>query len=172
MPRHTRIVVADTSVLINFLHLERLDLLERLPGYSFYVSEHVVAEVTRPDQATPLQGSLEASRLHRAVMTDATEIAVYDELRRTLGDGESATLAIAECRGWMVACDEKRRFRREAEARLGADRILNTVSLIVIAIVDGLVTVDEADGFKQRLAERRFYIRAASFADLIPRSGT
>ena len=30
----TRIVVADTSVLINFLHLGRLDLLELLPATS------------------------------------------------------------------------------------------------------------------------------------------
>ena len=54
----TRIVIADTSVLINFLHLGRLDLLELLPGYQFHVPEHVVAELKRPDQATTFAVSL------------------------------------------------------------------------------------------------------------------
>ena len=135
-----RIVVADTSVLINFLHLGRLDLLGRLPGYSVYIPEHVVAEMTR-----------------------------YAALRRGLGDGEAACLAIAEHRGWLVACDEKKRFRREAEATLGSNRILNTVSLIVLAILEGLVTVGEADEFKEQLAGRRFRILATSFSELLPR---
>jgi predicted nucleic acid-binding protein len=51
MSQPTRIVVADTSVLINFLHLDRLDLLGALPGYGFWIPEHVVAEITRPEQA-------------------------------------------------------------------------------------------------------------------------
>ena len=164
----TRIVVADTSVLINFLHLDRLDLLEQLPGYAFCIPEHVLAEIIRPEQAASLKARLDAGRLQLAVMSEMSEIGSYDALRRTLGDGEAASLALAECRGWFIACDEKRRFRREAEARIGANRILNTVSLLVLAILEGLVTVEEADVFKDRLAERRFHIRVASFADLLP----
>ncbi len=164
-----RIVVADTSVLINFLHLGRLDLLERLPGYSFHVPEHVVAEITRPEQAASVQAALDAGQLRLAVMTDVAEMTRYTALRRGLGDGEAACLAIAEHRGWLVACDEKKRFRREAEATLGSNRILNTVSLIVLAILDGLVTVDEADELKEQLARRRFLIRATSFSELLPR---
>jgi predicted nucleic acid-binding protein len=114
-----------------------------------------------------LKAGLDAGRLQIAVMTDISEVERYDVLRRTLGDGEAASLALAECRGWFIACDEKRRFRREAEARIGADRILNTVSLLVLAILEGLVTVEEADVLKERLAERRFH-GVASFADLLP----
>lgn len=93
----------------------------------------------------------------------------YAELRRVLGDGEAASLAIAEARGWIVACDEKRRFRREAEARLGAARIVNTPGLIVAAIVENLISVAEADTFKERLVERRFRIAVDSFATLVPK---
>ena len=130
MPAAPRIVITDASVLINFMPLDRIDVLERLPGYEFHVSEHAAeGGVTRPEQAAPLKASLDAGRIRRAVMTDAVEISCYAELRRMLGDGEAANLAIAETRGWMIACDEKRRFRREAEARLGTSRIVNAPSL-------------------------------------------
>ena len=169
MVKVSRIVIADASVLVNFLHLDRLDLLERLPGFEFHVSEHAAAEVTRPVQAATLEESIDAGRLRLAAMTDTVEISRYAELRRALGDGEAASLAIAETRGWLIACDEKRRFRREAEGRLGPARILNTVSLIVLAIREGLIAVAEADAFKERLAERRFRINVASFNDLLPK---
>lgn len=115
-----------------------------------------------------MKARLDTGRFQVALMTEISELERYDALRVTLGDGEAASLALAECRGWFIACDEKRRFRREAEARIGADRILNTVSLLVLAILGDLVTVEEADVFKERLAERRFHIRVASFADLLP----
>jgi len=87
MSQPTRIVVADTSVLINFLHLDRLDLLGELPGYAFWIPEHLVAEITRPEQAVSLKAGLDAGRLQIAVMTDISEVERYDVLRRTLGDG-------------------------------------------------------------------------------------
>lgn len=164
-----QVVISDTSVLLNFMHIERLDLLENLPGYAFHVSEHVVAEVTRPDQAALLAASLEAGKIQLVTMQDATEISRYAELRHFLGDGEAATLAIAEKRGWMVACDEKKRFRREAEASIGAKRILNTVSLFVLAILKDRLTIAEADVLKDRLAKRRYRINIGSFAELMPR---
>ena len=47
------------------------------------------------------------------------ELATYAELQHIMGSGEAACLAMAETRGWLIAPDEKRRFRREVIARLG-----------------------------------------------------
>ena len=41
-----RLVVLDTSVLLNFLRVGRLDLLVELPGHEFLVTDHVRGEVT------------------------------------------------------------------------------------------------------------------------------
>ncbi len=37
-----RVVVTDTNILINLIHIGRLDLLGKLPPYSFVVPEEVV----------------------------------------------------------------------------------------------------------------------------------
>jgi hypothetical protein len=43
------------EILINLIHVGRLDLLGKLPPYSFVVPEEVVKEVTASDQAQALQ---------------------------------------------------------------------------------------------------------------------
>jgi len=44
--------VLETSVLVNFLKIDRVDLLARHPSYEFIITEHVRAEITQhyPDQ--------------------------------------------------------------------------------------------------------------------------
>ena len=41
-----QVVVTDTNILINLIHVGRLDMLGQLPGYEFAVPEQVVIEVT------------------------------------------------------------------------------------------------------------------------------
>jgi predicted nucleic acid-binding protein len=41
----TRVVVTDANVLINLLHVSRLDLLSTLPGHEFVVPEHVAGRL-------------------------------------------------------------------------------------------------------------------------------
>jgi len=43
-----RVVVTDTNILINLIHVNLLDLLGKLPPYSFVVPEEVVKEVREP----------------------------------------------------------------------------------------------------------------------------
>jgi predicted nucleic acid-binding protein len=81
--------------------------------------------------------------------------------------GEAACLALAIEKGWSIASDERRRFRREAEARIGKDRILGTADLFVLAIQTGVLTVQEADADKLRLEQQRFRMPFGSFRDLL-----
>jgi len=161
------VVVTDANVMINFIHIGRLDLLAKLPGMRFVVPEHVVAEITDATQADALRAALDAGGLDEVRMTDADEISRYAELAATLGRGESACLAMAEARGWTVASDERRAFRRTAVDRLGEQRLLTTPALIVHAIRAGLVTVAKADQWKRLLEQRRFRMKFASFGELL-----
>ena len=69
------VVLTDTSVLINFLHLDRLDLLGKLPGYEFQVPDHVVEEIRDP-----------------------VEIESYARFHRTLGKNRPLVVPSSGCR--------------------------------------------------------------------------
>jgi len=84
-----------------------------------------------------------------------------------MGKGEAACLAMAEARGWMIASDEKKRFRREVTARLGLERLVTTAGLFVIAIRAGVISVEEADQAKEILERHRFRMAFRSFRELV-----
>jgi hypothetical protein len=84
-----------------------------------------------------------------------------------MGSGEAACLALAETKGWVIASDEKKRFRREAETRLGPDRLLTTPGIFVLAIRARQMTIEEADAAKALLEQRRFKMNFTSFREVI-----
>lgn len=166
-PGTTSIVITDTSILINLSHTGHLALLGRVVGLRFVVPDEVVAEVTEPDQLRALEAAIADGSLRRESIISVDELALFAEFSQILGSGESACLALASNRGWLVACDEKRVFLREARGRLGAGRILNTPGLYVLWIRAGLLTVEEADFAKAVLDANRFKMSFSSFRDVM-----
>lgn len=118
-----RIVAVDSNVLINLIHLDRLDLLKSLPGYEFVVPDIVVAEITAKEQAQRLSKALDRGELRMEPVVEL-ERDVFAELAQVMGKGEAACIAMAEMRGWLVATDEKRRVLRAARERLGEGKSL------------------------------------------------
>ena len=149
------------------MHVSRLDLLRSLPGHEFVVPDHVREEITNPDQRAALDAAIDAGTVKLESITDLDVLATFTVLIAHIGRGESACIAIAAKRGWSIASDEKRRFRREAEARLGGERILGTVELFVLAIEAGLITVEQADADKLALESRKFKVSFTSFRELV-----
>ena len=166
-PDEPRSVLVDANALINFIHMGQLDLLEKLKGYRFLVPEHVAAEITREDQAEAVEEAVQCGILEQTVITDMKEIADYAEFHRTLGQGESACLAVALSRGFSVASDEKGVFRRLVLAKIGQERLLTTPDLILAAIRLRLITVTQADRWKARLEMYRFKMTFQSFSELL-----
>src|SRR5271154_1251844 len=163
-----RVVVTDTNILINLIHIGRLDLLGKLPPYSFVVPEGVVKEVREPLQAQALHTAMSSGLLSEVQLADPAELKVYAELIQILGSGEAACLSLAQCRHWLIASDEKKKFRRETLARLGAGRLLNTPGILSLAISGGIITVEDADRAKAVLEQHRFIMSFASFHDVLP----
>jgi len=161
------VVVTDANILINFMHAERLALLGRLTTFAFVFPAEVVAEITDSGQREQLEAALARGELRTIVLEDIAELTTYAELRRVMGKGEAACLALAEARGWIVASDEKKRFRREVIARLGEERLVTTAGLFVLAIRAGLLSVEEADQAKAILERHRFRMKFRSFRELV-----
>lgn len=160
-------VVTDACILINFSILDRLDILGALTGFDFLVPEDVITEVRRPEHQQRFREGLARGFFRTIEFVDAGTLSVFADLRPIMGAGEAACLALAATRGWIVASDEKRAFLREARHRLGPGRILNTPGLFVLAIRQGLVTVEEADRAKRQLEEHRFRMRFGSFREVL-----
>ncbi len=162
-----RVVVTDANIIINLIHADRLALLGALQRYEFVVPEDVVGEIAVPSQREALEAAITGGLLRRETITAPHELARYAELRQVVGRGEAACLALAESRGWLIASDEKRRFRREVLTRLGSGRIVTTPGLFVLAIRAGAISVEEADDAKTILERNRFRMGFRSFREVI-----
>jgi hypothetical protein len=66
-----------------------------------------------------------------------------------------------------VACDEKGKYERLAVDWIGRERMLNTVGLVVLMIREGLLSVEEADGYLEVWKASRFVVRFRSFQELV-----
>lgn len=161
------LVIADTCVLLNFILAERFDLLCRHQDYRIIITEHTRAEIMDRGQREELDRAIQMDEIGEIRITDPDELAIFAVCRAVLGKGESAAIAVAERRGWVIATDEKKRARREIERRLGTGRLLTTPGIILKCILNGTLAVAEADAIKAKLAANRFTMSFASFADLL-----
>lgn len=162
-----RIVVTDANVLINLMHVSRLGLLAELPNHEFVVPEHVREEITIPGQRATLDAAITAGGLKLEVIDDLESLTLFTELTAHLGRGEAACVAIAAKKGWRIASDEKKRFLREATARVGVGHVLTTVDVFVLAIEAGLLSIEEADADKVSLEGKRFKVSFGSYRELV-----
>src|SRR4051794_30924742 len=135
------VVVADANILINLYHAGELSLLERLPGFEFMVPLEVDAEITDAKQRRQLDELFARGVVRREALATPGELTIYAELRATMGSGEAACIALAQSRGMYLASDERSAFLREAKARVGESKLLNTPGLFVLAVRAGLLTI-------------------------------
>jgi predicted nucleic acid-binding protein len=162
-----RVVVTDANIIINLIHAGRLALLGVLQPYEFVVPEDVVYEIAVPSQRDALEAAINGGLLRREIITAQRELTRYTELRQMVGRGEASCLVLAESRRWLIASDEKRRFRREVLARLGPGRIVTTPGLFVLVIRAGAISVEEADHAKAILDRNRFRMGFKSFREVL-----
>lgn len=158
-------VVLDASVLINFLRVDRMDLIGNLP-LRFAITEHVSAEVSEhyAEQRSRLEAALTACALEQHAVRDPAALSFFRRLMDTgrLGAGESAAIAYAAVNGFALAIDD-RRAAREAHRLIPGLAVVGTADLIVVAIQAGLITVPEADAIKDDwTAKHRFRLSEAS----------
>lgn len=167
--------IIETSVLVNFLKIDRADLLARHPNYRFVVPDLVRNEVgTKPcyaAQAARLEAAIAAGHLlpdDPAEATDLAELAAFAAMSTLkIGEGERAAVAAAFARGLPLAMDDHRAWNRSATHSAGLARE-NTVSIVVALIKAGVLTVAEADAIKADWqANHSFTLTFASFAEKV-----
>src|SRR5260370_37288844 len=92
------VVVTDANILINLIHVGRLDLLGKLPPYSFVVPEEVVKEVKDPSQTEALQTAISSGLLQDAQLMDPAELTAFPDVIQILGSGAPVCFSLRHCR--------------------------------------------------------------------------
>ncbi|MBK8229362.1 MAG: hypothetical protein IPK72_01995 [Candidatus Eisenbacteria bacterium] len=165
--RPSKLVLVDSSVLLSFLNIDRVDLLGRLPGYTFLITDHVRGEVLNhyEEQLSRLGAAIREGWLRETRVEAPAEFETFLELfrPRVLGVGECSAIAAAFHRGMALAIDDK--GARKAAAKLSAKiQILETKELVYLAIDAGILAVEEADAIKGDWeTNHRFKLPFASF---------
>lgn len=160
------IVVADASFLINFININRMDLIARHPS-QFLITGHVDDEIIFQSQRDVLHAALEAGILQKCSVDEVGDLEVFIKLRQDLGSGESSAIAFASRRGHAIAMDDGKaiRFAKRLSESL---RVIQTKDLLLSMIQVGVLDVPEADSLKDELAARhKFNMGIRSFQDLL-----
>lgn len=170
MDNPSSIVIADTSVLVNFLAVDRMDLIKR-HGCRFLITNHVRHEITEhyQDQLTRLKIALEQEILEEIIITDPEEVKTFVELTslEKFGKGECACISVAIHRHYTLAIDDKSAIK-QALLSCPAIPIITTQDLIVSMIKIGILSINEADAIKNEWADsHKFKLKINSFSDLL-----
>ena len=167
-------VIADASVLINFLCIDRMDLIGAHPG-SFIVTDKVADEITYPDQKSRYEAALSSGYLVQQKIDGPVEVGQFLRLDlaygQHLGAGELSAIAVALSRDCLLAIDDNRAVR-DALRKIGfskrPDRIIRTQDIIVELIKQNLLTLEEAESIKVDWeTNHRFKLKISSFGELL-----
>jgi predicted nucleic acid-binding protein len=157
----------DTSVLINFLRLGRLDLLTDHSDWRFVVTDHVGSEVLETTQQNALSHALSQAQMDLILVSEQSELERFAQLNTFLGKGESAAIAVAENRDWLIAMDEGGKARRTVQEGPCKNRLITTPGILLDLIRKQSITVEDADDMKLQLEAMKFKMTFNSFADLL-----
>lgn len=155
-------VVLDTSVLVNFLRIVRMDLLRR-HSFDFIVTDHVVSEITDhyTEQKLQIRNSISDGTLQQMTIKSTDELELFGSLiaTRTLGGGECSAIALALHHNYVLATDD-RRATKHAQ-RISHDlKVITTPDLLQSMIDQKLLNLNEATAIKDQWArEHRFIIK-------------
>jgi predicted nucleic acid-binding protein len=141
-------LLLDTTVLNNFIKIGRLSLLRQLFPASLRIATQVFDELKAGGLDGHIRQGVTEAWLRMVQPESGRESALYREYLRTLGSGESASLAIAICRSWALATDD--RAARAAAGAAGVD-LTGSVGILIVAVRAGFITRQEGDQLLQEM---------------------
>ncbi|MGA7316346.1 MAG: hypothetical protein WBX22_20510 [Silvibacterium sp.] len=138
-----------------------------MPPYVFFVPTEALGEITYPDQQRELTEALDRGWIQAARLDSIDELQVFAKANQQLGSGESACLALAEGRNWILGTDDSKGAKWKKVISAPGIKVLNTPGILLLAIRQGVLTVKQADEIKASLEVNRFRMGFASFQDLM-----
>lgn len=167
-----RVIVLDSSVIINLLATEHAGEILQALGSSIVITRNVVREIEL-GSSNGLKKSLAIDQLNNSKVLQIDEISgtslehffslVSGNTSDSLGDGEAATLAHAYSNGFSAAIDEKKATRIAGERFLPM-RLVTTVDILAYKPVHAsLGDTKLASGTLKALLAARMQVRPHQF---------
>jgi predicted nucleic acid-binding protein len=162
-------IVFDSCIVSNFALSGALPVLEKLYRGGAIITDFVAAEVLRGIQAghTALAGIPEAVRagwMKETGLCSSKEKALFSALSISLGLGEASSIAVAECRGFRLASDD--RVARAEAGRL-AVLLTGTVGILVKAVRSGVCNTGTADVHLDKMIAAGFFSPVQSIQNIV-----
>jgi predicted nucleic acid-binding protein len=154
-----RVALSDTTVLSNFAHARRPDLLRALFA-SLYVPVSVSEELAQGERGG-LVPKEDWAWLEVISLTPA-ELAVSQQLQRQVDLGEADCLAVSQARGMTLYTDDRR--TRRLGRSLGLD-ITGTLGCLLELVELALLDLEDADFLLTQMRKRGFRSPVASLTD-------
>lgn len=135
-------LLLDATVLNNFIKIGRFALLRLLFPSSLRASAQVYEEMRAGGLSAPLRDAVAEGWLQVVTPESGPEVTLYTEYARSLGPGEAASLAVAVCRRWTFATDDR---AARAAARAAAIPLTGSVGFLCLAVRIGAISRDQGD---------------------------
>jgi predicted nucleic acid-binding protein len=169
-------LILDACIGITFGNAGRIDLLTGLQTAQVVIGRRALSEIRKPPARDALRAAVDAGGIlvKTIDLSDVREqaaLARFDARRAFQGRGDAEVLALAACRGYIVASDE-RAIQRTALQEFGKQRVAGTLDILIWAVREERLTIDGADALLKVLdsgpgVAARLASRGATLEDLI-----
>ena len=153
-------ILVDTTVLSNFAHIGRPDLL-RLALPDAATTPQVLVELERGRTSGHLP-DCDWNWLKIVALSPAEE-AHLNRIRRFLGDGEASCIAVVVERGGVLFTDDL--DARRYAVRCGLS-VSGTLGVLALLVRDGHLSVQEADLYLERMRAAGYRCPVKSVAEI------
>jgi predicted nucleic acid-binding protein len=155
------VILLDATVISNFAHIQRLDLLRlALPGNAA-TTPQVIAELER-GIATGRLPACDWAWLNIAQLSQAEE-ANLARVRLILDDGEASCIAVALERGGTIFSDDRDARRYAQRQKL---HVSGPLGVLLLLVEEKCLTLAEADACLQDMIAHGYRSPVTSLADV------
>jgi predicted nucleic acid-binding protein len=157
-------LLLDTTVLSNFVKVGHFSLLREIFPATIRIATQVCDELKAGGLDSAILEGVAAAWLRLVAPESERELSLYREYSQNLGAGESASLAIAICRSWAMATDD--RAARQA-ARTAGVRLTGSVGILIAAVRANILTQAEGDTLLRNMRRQGFHFPISNLDGLM-----
>lgn len=161
-------IIFDCSSLSSFALSDSLFILKNLYKDSAFITNLVSAEILTGIQQghknlREIQQALADGWLKEIGLKSAKEKSLYQTLSVSLGHGEASSIAVAKCRGFIFACDDRAARR---ESGLLSVKLTGTLGILKKAIRNQIINLEEGHRILTKMIKAGFYSPVKSLNEI------